>query len=102
MPAPAFDTAAFLTAVRRDSFLAASDDNWTDDRILAIAHNRITMDMTPVMKSCKQAWFQHDDSVTFVASQNNYELPQDAMWNGVESLSLVDTNGQICSKLNLI
>ncbi len=102
MPAPAFDTAAFLTAVRRDSFLAASDDNWTDERILAIAHNRIVMDMTPVMKTCKQAWFQHDDQRALVADLDSYELPQDAMWNGVDSVSLLDTDGVMVSKLNIV
>lgn len=102
MPAPAFDTAAFLTAVRRDCFLAASDDNWTDSKILGIAHDRLINDITPIVKTCKQEWYQYDTIVTLVASVSNYELPQDAMWNGVEALFLVDTTGAKVSKLNYV
>lgn len=91
MGAPDYDSAALLTGVRRDCFLAASDENWTDARIMSIADDCTLSQIAPVFKSTKQDWFQADKYLPFVASVTAYDLPEEAMWSGVDKVWIVET-----------
>ncbi len=94
------DSTALLAAVRRDCFLAASDDNWSSDRILAIADD-CTLKIAAALKKTKQDWFQHDFEVVLVALQKNYDVPESAMWSSIENGFLVDkTTSLIVSRVN--
>ena len=94
------DTTELLAAVRRDCFLAASDDNWTADRILGIA-NDCTLTLAAALKRAKQDWFQHDFELVLVASQPDYDVPESAMWSSIENAFLIDkTTGLIVSTVN--
>lgn len=92
-----------IDAVRRDCFLATSDENWTDTRILNVAHDCILEQLAPRMRTAQQGWFLTSASVTIVQSVTVYDVPPEAMWNGVSSLQLrqID-NGALCGKLQLI
>lgn len=91
MGAPDYDSAALLTGVRRDCFLAASDENWTDTRIMAIADDCTLSQIAPVFKSTKQDWFQADKTIPLVASVTAYDLPEEAMWSGVDKVWVIET-----------
>lgn len=98
-----YSTDDLIDAVRRDCFLANSDENWTESRILSIAHDCILEGLAPRMKNAKQNWFLQSASVTFVASVSAYDVPPESMWNGISSVQLRQTSdGLLCSKLNLI
>lgn len=98
-----YSTDDLVDAVRRDCFLATSDENWTDERILSIAHDCILEGLAPRMKNAKQNWFLQAASVTLIASVTAYDVPPESMWNGVSSAQLRQTSdGQLCGKLVLI
>lgn len=81
-----------LSAVRRDCFLAASDENWSDYRILGIADDCTLSQIAPTFKATKQDWFQADHSIPFVASVTAYDLPEEAMWGGVDKVWIVESS----------
>jgi hypothetical protein len=85
MPAPLYDTAKFISDVRRDCFLAVADTNWTDPRILGIADDALVSLIAPVVKRTKQEWYATDYALTLVANQADYDVPQEAMYNGIEA-----------------
>lgn len=91
MGAPDYDSAALLTGVRRDCFLATSDENWTDTRILAIADDRTLDQIAPTFKTTKQDWFQSDQVIPLVASVTAYDLPEQAMWGGADKIWIRET-----------
>lgn len=98
-----YSTDDLIEAVRRDCFLATSDENWTDARILSIAHDCILEGLAPRMKTAKQNWFLQSASVTLVASVSQYDVPPEAMWNGVSSVMLRQTSdGLLAGKLTII
>lgn len=95
-----YATDALLDAVKRDAFLATSDENWSDYRILGVAHDVLLEQIAPRLKTTKQNWFQTLGSVTLVANQRSYDLPEEAMWSSVEALHLRNrTTGKIVAKL---
>lgn len=90
MGAPAYDSAVLIAGVRRDCFLATSDANWTDQKIMGIADDCTLSHIAPVFKATKQDWFQDDIYVPLVASVTAYDLPEEAMWNAVDKIWLVE------------
>lgn len=102
MGAPDYDSAALLTGVRRDCFLAASDENWTDTRIMAIADDCTLSQIAPTFKATKQDWFQADKTIPLVASVTAYDLPEEAMWSGVDKVWVIETaTGRITNEKGL-
>lgn len=102
MPAVDNNTTALLAAVRRDAFLATSDTNWGDARILGIADD-CTLKIASALKRAKQDWFQEDFDVVLVADQPGYDVPETAMWSSIENAFLRDiTTGKIVSEVNNI
>lgn len=98
-----YSTDDLIEAVRRDCFLATSDENWTDARILSIAHDCILEGLAPRMKTAHQNWFLQAATVTFVASVTAYDVPAESMWNGVSSVQLRQiSDGLLAGKLTLI
>src|SRR5678816_374577 len=98
-----YTTDELVDAVRRDCFLANSDENWTEARILSIAHDCILEQLAPRMKNAKQNWFLTAATVTLTASVTQYDVPGEAMWNGVSSVQLRNVSSQIITgKLTLI
>lgn len=98
-----YSTDDLIDAVRRDCFLAVSDENWTEARILAIAHDVILEQLSPRMRTAKQNWFLTAGTLTLVQSVTTYDVPSEAMWNGVSSVQLRQTSdGLLCGKLGLI
>jgi hypothetical protein len=98
-----YTTDDLIEAVRRDCFLATSDENWTDERILSIAHDVILEGLAPRMKNAHQNWFQQAASVTLVESITAYDVPAESMWNGVSSVQLRQlSDGLLCGKLTVI
>ncbi len=97
------DSTALLAAVRRDQFLAASDDNWTDVKILGIADDCLIGPIAAALKSAKQDWFANDFDVALVASQAAYDLPEQAMFSSIENGFLIDkTTGRLVSTIGNI
>ncbi len=100
--AHAYDSALLLAGVRRDCFLAASDENWSDYRILGIADDCTLSQIAPVFKATKQDWFQADATVTLVASVTAYDIPEEAMWGGVDKIWVVESStGRIVDQAGL-
>jgi hypothetical protein len=94
-----------LTAVRRDSFMAQSgqSDNWTDPRILGIADDCMLEHVAPTLKRAKVGWFREDFTIDTVTDQARYDVPQEAMWNGLEALWLTDpVSGVVSSKIQFV
>lgn len=99
------DTTQFIAAVRRDAFLAAADTqgNWTDERILAIADDCTLAYCAPALKRAKQGWFQDDVLIAMTARVSKYDVPEEAMWSGIERAWLVDSvTGQYASALDVV
>lgn len=91
-----FDSAALVAAVRRDLFLAQSDDNWPDESILGIADDCLCGPIAAALKAAKQEFFAADFDVPLVADQGSYDLPVGSMWSSIENAYLVDkTTGRI-------
>ncbi len=102
MPAPAYDSAALLSAVRRDCFLAASDENWTDTKILAIADDCTLSHIAPIFKATKQDWFQAEKIIPLVASVTAYDIPEEAMWNAFDKAWVIEAaTGRIVNEQGL-
>lgn len=100
MPAVDNNTTALLAAVRRDAFIATSDSNWGDARILGIADD-CTLRIAAALKRAKQDWFQEDYDVVLVEDQSEYDVPETAMWSSIENAFLRDiTTGKIVSEIN--
>lgn len=94
---------ALVAAVRRDCFLAASDDNWTSSRILAIADDCTLKNCAPALKNAKQDWFAADFELLLVTDQAEYNIPEEAMWSSIENAFLIDkTTGTVSSVLNAV
>lgn len=101
--AVANDTTQLISAVRRDTFLAASDDNWTSDRILGIADDCTLSYCAPALKRAKQGWFQDDFTFSLVSGVTEYDVPEEAMWTGIESAWLVNkTSGLYYAELDVV
>lgn len=101
--AVANDTTQLISAVRRDAFLASSDDNWTTDRILAIADDCTLAYCAPALKRAKQGWFQDDFTLPLVSGVTEYDVPEEAMWSGIERAWLVNkTSGQYYADLDVV
>ncbi len=95
--AQAYDSALLLAGVRRDCFLAASDENWSDYRILGVADDCTLSQIAPVFKSTRQDWFQADQIIPLVASVTAYDLPEEAMWSGFDKAWVIESaTGRIC------
>ena len=102
MPASDNNTTALLAAIRRNSFIATSDTNWGDTRILGIADD-CTLEIASALKRAKQDWFQDDFDVTLVSGQAEYDVPEPAMWSSIENAFLRDkTTGKIVSSINTV
>jgi hypothetical protein len=88
-----------IDAVRRDSFMAqsGSSDNWTDERILGIADDCLLDPIAPTLKRAKVGWFREDFGLEIESEVARYDVPEEAMWNGLESLFLVDPTAEIIS-----
>ena len=100
MPAVDNNTTALLAAIRRDAFIATSDTNWGDTRILAIADD-CTLKIAAALKRVKQDWFQDDFPVELVDGQAEYDVPEAAMWSSIENAFLRDkVTGKIVSEVN--
>lgn len=98
-----YTTDELVDAVRRDCFLATSDENWTEARILAVAHDCILEGLAPRMKNAKANYFLQSGTVTLVQSITAYDVPGEAMWNGVSSVQLRQlSDGMLCGKLTQI
>ncbi len=96
------NTTALIAAVRRDAFLAASDDNWTDARIMSIADD-CTLQIAGALKKTKQDWFNEDFDLALVTSQSKYDVPEEAMWSSLENAFLIDiTTGRVVSELAFV
>lgn len=94
------DSAALVAAVRRDQFVAASDDNWTAAKILGIADDCLIGPIAAALKAAKQDWFSADFDVALVADQSKYDLPQQALFASIENGFLIDiTTGRIVSEI---
>lgn len=91
--AAANDTTALIAAVRRDCFLATSDDNWTDARILGVADDCTLSYCAPALKRAKESWFRQDFVQSFITGQNAYDVPEEAMWSSIERAWLVAITG---------
>lgn len=103
MPAAPNDSASLVAAVRRDCFMATSDDNWDDEAILGIADDCIGGPIAAALKAAKQDWFAKDFDVPLVAGQSAYDVPQNAMWSSIENAYLVDkTTGRLVAELGNI
>ncbi len=97
------DSTALVAAVRRDQFVAASDDNWSDEKILGIADDCLIGPIAAALKASKQDWFANDFDVALVASQAAYDLPEQAMFSSIENGYLIDkTTGVLVSVLGNI
>lgn len=100
MPQVDNNTTAFLAAIRRDAFIATSDTNWGDTRILSIADD-CTLKIAGALKRAKQDWFQDDFDLALVSGQGSYDVPEPAMWSSIENAFLRDkTTGKIVSEVN--
>ncbi len=98
-----YTTDELVEAVRRDTFIATSDENWTSARILGVAQDCILEGLAPRMKNAKANYFLQAASVTLVASVTAYDVPGESMWNGVSSVQLRQlSDGMLCGKLSLI
>lgn len=92
------DSSAFIAAVRRDLFLARSDDNWSDEDILGVADDCLCGPIAAALKAAKQEFFACDFDVELVADQSTYDLPGGSMWSSIENAYLIDkTTGRIVS-----
>lgn len=97
------DSAALVAAVRRDLFMAASDDNWTDEKILGIADDCLIGPIAAALKAAKQGWFGGDFDLPLTATVGEYDLPQQLSWGSIENAYLIDkTTGRIVSELGNI
>lgn len=91
-----YATDELLAGVKRDCFIATSDENWGDSRILGVAHDQILKIIAPQLKTIKEGWFRTAGSITLVANDQTYDVPEEAMWNGVETVHLRSrTTGQL-------
>ncbi len=96
-----YATDELLEGVKRDAFIATSDENWSDYRILGLAHDVIIDQIAPRLKNTKQNWFQTLGSIPLVANTRSYDLPPEAMWSGVEAIHLRDVStGRLVCKLH--
>lgn len=77
-----------LDMVRRRGFIATSDENWGDDRILKTASEIIRETIAPQLKTMKEGWYRTQATITLVAGQSLYDYPEEAAWNSVETIKL--------------
>lgn len=97
-----YATDELLEGVKRDCFLATSDENWSDSRILGVAHDQIIGEIAGRLKNTKQNWFESRGSITLSTTKVAYDLPEEAMFGSVESIHLRDrSTGNIVNKLIL-
>ncbi len=93
------DSTALVAAVRRDLFTAGSDDNWTDEKILAIADDCL-LEISGALKAIKQEWFAKDFDLAIEADVGEYELPEQTAWGSLENVYLVEiATGRIVKEL---
>lgn len=94
------DSTAFVAAVRRDLFTAGADDNWTDEKIFAIADDCLVGPISAALKTAKQEWFAKDYDVALVAEQGEYTLPEQTAYGSIENVYLIDIDtGRIVAEL---
>ncbi len=86
-----------LADVKRDSYLAASQGNWSDVQILAIASDMVTRRMAPMLWSLKQGYFRESIDQVLVLGQDHYPMPRMCMWNKLHFVAMLDSKGNILS-----
>lgn len=84
-----------LLDLKRDSYIAASQGNWADPDLLAIASDMITRRLAPMLWSLKQGYFKEHIDQVLTALVGGYDMPSQAMWNKIHFVCLVDTSGNI-------
>jgi hypothetical protein len=79
-----------LTHFKRDSYIAASQGNYTDPQLLAMADVLLLEHVFPLLKRLGHGWYGAYKDVTLLTTTNLYALPRYAMAGMVEKIELVD------------
>lgn len=89
----AYTTDDLVTSVQRDSFLPASQGQWTAAKILALGDKMIHRRIAPALLEVKDGYYRETTDITLVAAQASYDIPRYAMFNKIHQAMLVATDG---------
>lgn len=83
-----------VAAIKRDSYLAAVQNNFSTQQILSIVDELIVKSVAPLLVSLTQGFYRSTFDVALVVGQSSYVIPQFALMNDFEQILCVDsTNG---------
>lgn len=81
-----------LVDFKRDSYIAASQGNYDDSQLLAVADKMILQHVVPLLKSLDSGWYMDYTDQSLSATANTYGIPRYAMYGMLYSVRLVRTS----------
>ncbi len=91
----AYTSDDFVTEVKRDFHLPASQPQWTPANILAVADKMLLRRVIPALIGVGDGYYRETVDVTLVAGQASYDLPRYAMYNNIHQALLTNAAGDI-------
>lgn len=81
-----------LAAIKRDLRIPASQLSYSDNQILSIAYEQLVSKLTPVLLPMNEGFYQTQSEVNMTQGVDSYLLPQYAMYQKMNTITIVDIN----------
>lgn len=91
-----------LTDFKRDSYIPASQGNYDDPQLLAVADKVILKTVVPLLKSLDSGWYNGFTDIALSTTTDSYALPRYAMFGALRRVALVKAStGEEVAELGL-
>lgn len=84
-----YDTSAFADSIRRDCYLPTAQHDFTDAVLLNIADEEFLRSMATALVALHDNYYFEPVFITYVPGQNEYPLPEYAMWINPERIDII-------------